>query len=65
MFELANLMLSGCQTQLSVAAGRGQAEVGSTLSVCRVFDGYRTLKRDLEAAGLLTAEPDDESSAAR
>eukprot|EP01036_Dinobryon_divergens_P024596 gene24596-33064_t len=54
------------ETQISVAAGalgRRGAEVRSTLSVCRVFDGYRTLKRDLEAAGLLTAEPDEENSA--
>jgi hypothetical protein len=27
-----------------------------------VFDGYRTLKRDLEAAGLRTVEPHEDAA---
>ena len=32
---------------------------GVAVSVCKVFDGYRSLRNELEAAGVLTVPPDD------
>ncbi len=68
-----NSLVSASQTQLTVAAsaqenGSGSGPLpglqgqGDALSVCRVFDGYRTLKRDLEAAGLRTVEPHEDAA---
>ena len=68
-----NSLVSAFQTQLTVAAsaqenGSGSGPLpglqgeGDALSVCRVFDGYRTLKRDLEAAGLRTVEPHEDAA---